>query len=96
MKNHLENVLDRFVIATLETPTRYLIFKDNNITLTNNIARCTKTVSWTIARTIRDEFYAYTGMTDIELVILPVKISYEIIQEEEPKIEGVISEVLSW
>lgn len=95
MKNHLENVLDRFVIATLETPTRYLIFKDNNITFTNNIARCTKTVGRTIARTIRDEFYAYTGMTDIELVILPVKISYEIIQEEEPKIEGVISEVLS-
>ena len=81
MKNHLENVLDRFVIATLETPTRYLIFKDNNITFTNNIARCTKTVSRTIARTIRDEFYAYTGMTDIELVILPIKISYEIIQE---------------
>ena len=94
MKNHLENVLDRFVIATLETPTRYLIFKDNNITLTNNIARCTKTVSRTIARTIRDEFYAYTGMTDIEFVILPIKISYEIIQEE-PMIEGVISEVLS-
>lgn len=94
MKNHLENVLDRFVIATLETPTRYLIFKDNNITFINNIARCTKTVSRTVACTIRDEFYAYTGMTDIELVILPVKISYEIIQEE-PMIEGVFSEVLS-
>lgn len=96
MKNHLENVLGRFVIATLETPTRYLVFKDNNITFTNNIARCTKSVSKTTARTIRDEFYAYTGMSDIELVILPIKISYEIIQEEEPMIEGVISEVLSW
>ena len=95
MKNHLENILDRFVIATLETPTRYLIFKDNNITFTNNIARCTKSASRNTARTIREEFYAYTGMTDIELVILPVRISYEIIREEEPMIEGVISGILS-
>jgi hypothetical protein len=95
MKEHLENVLDRFVIATLESPTRYLIFKDNNITFTNNISRCTKSVSRNTARTIREEFYAYTGMTDIELVILPIQISYEIIQEEEPMIEGVISEILS-
>lgn len=95
MENYLENVLNRFVIATLETPTRYLVFKDNNITFTNNIARCTKSVSKTTARAIRDEFYTYTGMTDIELVILPVKISYEIIQEEESMIEGVCNEVLS-
>ena len=95
MKNYLENVLNRFVIATLEVPTRYLIFKDNNITFTNNIARCTKSVSRSTAQTIKDEFYAYTGMNDIELVILPIKISYEIIQEEKPMIEGVYSEVLS-
>jgi hypothetical protein len=95
MKNHLENVLDRFVIATLESPTRYLVFKDNNITFTNNITRCTKSVSKNTARAIREEFYAYTGMTDMELVILPVRISYEIIQEEEPMIEGVISGIVS-
>jgi hypothetical protein len=95
MKKHLENVLDRFVIATLETPTRYLVLKDNSITFTNNIARCTKSVSKTTARTIRDEFYVYTGMSDIGLVILPIKISYEIIQEEEPMIEGAYCEVLS-
>ena len=95
MENYLENVLDRFVIATLETPTRYLVFKDNNITFTKHIAKSTKSVSRNTARTIRDEFYAYTGMTDIELVILPVKISYEIIQEQEIIIEGVYSEVLS-
>ena len=94
MKKHLESILDRYVIASLETPTRYLIFKDDNISFTNNIARSTKTASRNTARTIRDEFYAYTRMTDIELVILPIKISYEIIQEY-PMIEGVCSEVLS-
>ena len=95
MENYLENVLDRFVIATLETPMRYLVFKDNNITFTKHIAKSTKSVSRNTARTIRDEFYAYTGMTDIELVILPVKISYEIIQEEELMIEGVVRGTIS-
>lgn len=95
MDSYLENVLNRFVIATLETPTRYLVFKDNNITFTKHIAKSTKAASRNTARTIRDEFYAYTGMTEIELVILPVKISYEIIQEENSMIEGVISGVIS-
>jgi hypothetical protein len=95
MRNYTENILNRFVVATLETHTRYLVFKDDKILFTNNIARSTKSVSRATARTIRDEFYSYTGMTDIDLVILPVKITYEIVQEEEPMIEGVISEVLS-
>lgn len=95
MEKHLESVLDRYVIASLEMPTRYLVFKDGNISFTHNIARSTKSTSRNTARAIREEFYAYTGMTDIELVILPIQISYEIIQEEEPMIEGVINEVLS-
>ena len=95
MEKHLESVLDRYVIASLETPTRYLVFKDGNISFTHNIVRSTKSASRNTARAIREEFYAYTGMTDIELIILPIQISYEIIQEEEPMIEGVISEVLS-
>lgn len=95
MEKHLESVLDRYVIASLEMPTRYLVFKDGNISFTHNITRSTKSASRNTARAIREEFYAYTGMTDIELVILPIQISYEIIQEEEPMIEGVISEVLS-
>ena len=95
MENYTENVLNRFVIATLENPTRYLIFKDDKISFTNNIARSTKSVSRTTAQVIRDEFYAYTGMNNIDLVILPIKISYEIIYEEYPDIEGVAYEVLS-
>lgn len=82
MNNYLEGTLDRYVIATLESPTTYLIFKDNNITFTKHIHRATKTAGRTTANAIKNEFYAYTGRTDVELVILPIRISYELLNEE--------------
>lgn len=94
MNNYLESTLCRYVIATLDNPTTYLIFKDENITFTKQISRATKTAGRNTANAIKNEFYAYTGRTDIELVILPVKISYEIIKEES-KIEGEYIELLS-
>ena len=91
MKNHLESVLDRYVIATLDSPTSYLIFKDDNISFTKHISRATKTAGKATATTLKNDFYAYTGRTDIELVILPVRISYELL--EECQIEGEIIEL---
>lgn len=81
MDSYLEDVLERFIIATVDSPTRYLVFKDNNIAFTKHISRATKTASKGTARVIRDDFYLYTGETDIDLVILPIKISYEIVKE---------------
>ena len=94
MDNYLESTLDRYVIATLGNPTTYLIFKDENITFTEQISRATKTAGRNTANTIKNEFYAYTGRTDIELVVLPIKISYEIVKEEN-KTEGERIELLS-
>ena len=94
MNNYLESTLDRYVIATLDNPTAYLIFKDENITFTKQISRATKAAGRNTAIAIKNEFYAYTGRTDIELVVLPIKISYEIINEES-KIEGECIELLS-
>lgn len=94
MDNHLESILNRYVVATIESPTAYLIFKDDNITFTKQISRATKTVGRATANTIKSEFYAYTGRTDIELVVLPVRISYEIVKEEN-EIEGEYIELLS-
>ena len=94
MNNYLESTLYRYVIATLDNPTTYLIFKDGNITFTGQIARATKTAGRNTANAIKNEFYAYTDRTDIELVILPIKISYEIIKEEN-NIEGEYIELLS-
>ena len=94
MNNYLEGTLCRYVIATLDNPTNYLIFKDDNITFTKQISRATKTAGKSTANTIKSEFYAYTGRTDIDLVVLPIKISYEIIREENT-IEGECFELLS-
>lgn len=94
MNGYLESSLNRYVIATLGTPTNYLIFKDENITFTRQISRATKTAGRITANTIKNEFYAYTGRTDIELVVLPIKISYEILREET-EIEGECIELLS-
>lgn len=87
MNNYLESIIDRYVIATMDNPTTYLIFKDGNITFTKQISRATKTAGRTTANAIKNEFYAYTGRSDIELVILPVRISYELLKEES-KVKG--------
>lgn len=94
MKNYLESVLCRYAIATLENPTTYLVFKDDNISFTKHISKATKTAGKSTAQTIKNDFYTYTGRTDIELIILPIKISYELIREED-MIEGEAIEVLS-
>ena len=94
MNNYLESTLDRYVIATLGYPTTYLVFKDENITFTKLISRATKTAGKATANTIKNEFYAYTGRTDIELVVLPIRISYELLKEEN-EIEGGNVEFLS-
>lgn len=94
MNNYLEGTLERYVIATLGNPTTYLIFKDENITFTKQIYRATKTTGKNTANAIKNEFYAYTGRTDIELVVLPIKISYEIVREESV-VEGECIELLS-
>ena len=94
MNNYLEAIIDRYVIATLDNPTTYLIFKDENITFTKQISRATKTAGRNTANTIKNEFYAYTGRTDIELVVLPIRISYEIIKEKND-VEGEYIELLS-
>lgn len=82
MNDYLESTLYRYVIATLDDPTTYLIFKDENIKFTNQISRATKTVGRATANSIKNDFYAYTGRTDVDLVVLPIKISYEIVKED--------------
>ena len=94
MNDYLESTLFRYVIATLGSPTTYLVFKDENITFTKQISRATKTAGKATANSIKNEFYAYTGRTDIDLVVLPIRISYEIIKEEN-EIEGEYIELLS-
>lgn len=82
MGNYLEKTLYRYIIATLDSPTKYLIFKDGSVSFTSHISRGTKTVGENTAQSIKNDFYMCTGRTDIELVVLPIKISYELIRED--------------
>lgn len=80
--DYLENILERYVLATLDTPTKYLIFKGDVISFTSNIARATKTVSKGTANAIRNDFYSYTGRTDMELAVVPLRITYELVRND--------------
>lgn len=94
MVGYLESVLMKYVIATVDAPTTYLVFQDGKILFTKHISRATKTVKRGTADSIVREFYAYTGRTDVELVVVPVRISYELLQDEDT-IEGEDYELLS-
>lgn len=87
MNNYLESILDRYVIATLDSPTTYLIFKDDNISFTKHLSKATKTTGKKTAQEIKNEFYMYTGRMDIELVVVPIRIYYELVKED-PMSEG--------
>lgn len=83
MKRYLEHERYVYVIATLESPTQYLFSQNDNIFFTLDIARCTKMTDLSIARFIRDDFYARTHWYDFELAIVPLIISYELVNEDE-------------
>lgn len=83
MKKYTEKQLRRYVIATLDNPAPYLIIEDGEVFLTKNIAICTKAVSRSTAEYMRNLFYVKTGQTDVELVIVPLNITYELVREDE-------------
>lgn len=81
MKNYIQKELKRYVIATLDNPTKFLIFANNKIRFTTDIKECTKTSKKDLAESIKDEFYSYTKRYDIELIVVPLVIKYELINE---------------
>lgn len=80
---YLEKVIKKYVIATLDIPTQYLISQNETIMFTTEIDRCTKFLSRNTANYIVENFYSSTGMYSLELVVLPITISYEIIMEDK-------------
>ena len=94
MENYIESILERYVIATLDNPTRYLVFQNGNVSFTKYISRATKTAGIKTAQNIRNEFYICTGESNIDLVVLPIRISYEIVREDVVN-EGEEYELLS-
>jgi len=85
MERYKEKVIRRYVIATLDNPTLYLkkTLQKAEYSFVEDITMATKTHSRKTADTILNYFYSDTNLRDIELVIIPVEITYEILDESE-------------
>lgn len=87
MERTKEKVIKKYVIATLDNPTQYLVKipQKPEYLFTEDIEKATKTTSKKLANTILDYFYYDTNLRGMELVIVPIEITYEIINETEQK-----------
>ena len=82
MKKYLEKEEKKYVIATMDNPTLYLKktpAKPEYI-FTPDISIATKAVSYKVAEQIRKYYYCDTDVA-LDLVIVPVSITYELIEE---------------
>ena len=79
MNKYKEKEIKKYVIADLSQPTNYLkSMKDGKYCFIDNIVVATKFVSRSIAQEICNECIRNTN---IDLVVVPVLITYEIVEE---------------
>ena len=80
MNRYKEKEIKKYVIADLSQPTNYLkSMKDGRYCFIDNIVVATKFVSKITAQEICNECIKNTN---IDLVVVPIMITYEIIEEE--------------
>ena len=80
MNRYLEKEIKKYVIADLSQPTNYLkSMKDGRYSFIDNVVIATKFVSKITAQEICNECIKNTN---IDLVVVPIMITYEIIEEE--------------
>lgn len=84
MQRYLEKKTKKYVIATLDNPTLYLkkILAKKEYYFVEDIEVATKTMSKKLANSILQYYYSDTGL-DTELVVIPIEITYEIIDDTE-------------
>ena len=84
MKRYLEKKIRKYIIATLDNPTLYLkkIPAKKEYYFVEDIEVATKATSKKMAESILQYYYMDTGL-DIEMVVVPVDIIYEIIDDTE-------------
>ena len=73
--------LDMYVIATLGSPTMYLCRINGEYYFADNLKECTKFTERNIGEAYKHYFYQDTGLREIDLVVLPLKIEYRLINE---------------
>ena len=78
----LEKKIRKYVIATFGSPTLYLkkVPSEKEYVFLEDIEYATKAMSQKIAEQIKNYYYADTS-SNIELVVLPLEITYELIDE---------------
>lgn len=80
MKEHLEKELNRYVIATFDNPTNYLVAKGNcTYSFIDNIQLATKFISKIDAEEV---CISCSKVYKFGLVVVPAKIKYLLIEEE--------------
>ena len=82
MERYVEKKIRKYVIATFDNPTLYLkkIPSEKEYIFSEDIEYATKTMSQNIAEQIKNYYYIDTN-SNVELVVLPVEITYELIDE---------------
>ena len=85
MTRYKEKVIRKYVIATLDNPTLYIKKTPSlpEYAFVEDIEMATKLMSKKVANDMIGYFYHDTNLRDIDLVIVPVEITYEIIDETE-------------
>ena len=79
MKKYLEKETKKYIIADLSQPTNYLkSMRDGKYCFIDNIMVATKFVNRYTAQEICNECIRNTS---IDLVVIPIMITYEIIEE---------------
>ena len=82
-KNFIEKECLKYVLATLDTPTMYLRYLLNRqYCFVNDIEVATKTLKYKLANDLKHYYYSDTN-DDTDLVIVPVKITYELVKETD-------------
>ena len=80
MNKYKEKEIKKYVIADLSQPTNYLkTMRDGKYCFIDNVVIATKFVSKITAQEICNECIKNTN---IDLVVVPIMITYEIIEEE--------------
>lgn len=80
MNRYKEKELKKYVIADLSQPTNYLhSLREGRYNFINNIIVATKFVNKSTAQEICNECIRNTN---IDLVVIPIMITYEIVEED--------------
>lgn len=80
MVEHLEKELKRYVIATFDNPTNYIVANGNcNYSFIDNIQFATKFVRKVDAETV---CVSCQKVYNFQLVVVPMNIKYSLLEEE--------------